>query len=88
VGERLRREFQRQAPHELLEHEQFDTLLEAKVLIERWRRRFNAVRPHSSLGYQPPAPEASSLVRSLRLRLRERKRLALGLVFPPKLTPT
>ena len=36
----------------------FDTLLEAKVLIERWRVRYNTVRPHSSLGYRPPAPEA------------------------------
>jgi len=43
---------------ELLAREQFDTLLEAKVLIERWRREYNAYRPHSSLGYRPPAPEA------------------------------
>ena len=43
---------------ELLAREQFDTLLEAKILIERWRRHFNAVRPHSSLGYRAPAPEA------------------------------
>jgi putative transposase len=43
---------------ELLAREQFDTLLEAKVLIERWRRHYNAVRPHSSLGYRAPAPEA------------------------------
>lgn len=43
---------------ELLAREQFDTLLEAKVLIERWRRHYNAIRPHSSLGYRPPAPEA------------------------------
>lgn len=43
---------------ELLDGEVFDTLLEAKVLIERWRRRYNTVRPHSSLGYRPPAPEA------------------------------
>lgn len=43
---------------ELLAREQFDTLLEAKVLIERWRLHFNAVRPHSSLGYRAPAPEA------------------------------
>ena len=33
------------------------TLLEAKVLIERWRVEYNTVRPHSSLGYRPPAPE-------------------------------
>ncbi len=43
---------------ELLDGELFDTLLEAKVLVERWRRHYNTVRPHSSLGYQPPAPEA------------------------------
>ena len=43
---------------ELLAREQFDTLLEAKVLIERWRRHYNTVRPHGSLGYRPPAPEA------------------------------
>lgn len=43
---------------ELLAREWFDTLLEAKVLIERWRRHYNTVRPHSSLGYLPPAPAA------------------------------
>ena len=43
---------------ELLDREIFDTLLEAKVLIERWRVLYNTVRPHSSLGYRPPAPEA------------------------------
>jgi putative transposase len=43
---------------ELLDGEIFDTLLEAKVLIERYRVLYNTVRPHSSLGYRPPAPEA------------------------------
>jgi transposase InsO family protein len=43
---------------ELLNGEVFDTLLEARVLIERWRREYNTVRPHSSLGYRVPAPEA------------------------------
>ena len=38
---------------ELLAGEQFSTLHEAKVLIERWRRHYNAIRPHSSLGYRP-----------------------------------
>lgn len=33
-------------------------LREAKVLIERWREHYNRVRPHSSLGYRPPTPEA------------------------------
>ncbi len=43
---------------ELLAREVFDTLLEAKVLIERWRKAYNTIRPHSSLGYRPPAPES------------------------------
>ena len=43
---------------ELLNREIFDTLLEAKVLIERWRVHYNTVRLHSSLGYRPPAPDA------------------------------
>ena len=43
---------------ELLKREVFNTLNEAQVLIERWRREYNQVRPHSSLGYLPPAPEA------------------------------
>ena len=42
---------------ELLNGEIFYTLKEAKVLIERWRQEFNRLRPHSSLGYRPPAPE-------------------------------
>ena len=42
---------------ELLDREIFTTLEEAKVLIEQWRREYNQVRPHSSLGYRPPAPE-------------------------------
>ena len=42
---------------ELLNAEVFNTLLEARVLIEQWRVHFNTVRPHSSLGYRPPAPE-------------------------------
>ena len=43
---------------ELLNTEIFETLVEAKVLVERWRVEYNTVRPHSSLGYKPPAPEA------------------------------
>jgi putative transposase len=43
---------------ELLAGEAFSTLREAQVLIERWRRHYNTIRPHSSLGYRPPAPEA------------------------------
>jgi putative transposase len=43
---------------ELLYRETFTTLTEAKVLIEEWRREYNGLRPHSSLGYRPAAPEA------------------------------
>ncbi len=43
---------------ELLNREIFYTLQEAKVLIERWRSGYNRVRPHSALGYRPPAPDA------------------------------
>ena len=45
---------------EMLNMEVFDTLLEAQVLVERWRIEYNTFRPHSSLGYRPPAPEAVS----------------------------
>ena len=43
---------------ELLNLEIFYSLCEAEVLIESWRHHFNTVRPHSSLRYTPPAPEA------------------------------
>ena len=43
---------------ELLNGEIFYTLKEAKIIIEQWRRHYNTIRPHSSLGYRPPAPEA------------------------------
>ena len=43
---------------ELLNGEIFYSLAEAQILIEAWRRHYNTVRPHSSLGYRPPAPEA------------------------------
>jgi putative transposase len=44
---------------ELLACEIFNTLAEAKVLIEQWRKHYNRVRPHSALGYRPPAPEVA-----------------------------
>ena len=42
---------------ELLDGEIFFSLAEARTVIEDWRRHFNAVRPHSALGWRPPAPE-------------------------------
>jgi len=43
---------------ELLNGELFCCLAEAKVLVEQWRKTYNHIRPHSALGYRPPAPEA------------------------------
>jgi len=43
---------------ELLNGEVLDTLDEAEVLVVAWRKGYNRIRPHSSLGYRPPAPEA------------------------------
>jgi putative transposase len=42
---------------ELLNGELFYTLHEARVNVEGWRQRYNTHRPHSALGYRPPAPE-------------------------------
>jgi putative transposase len=47
---------------QFLEGEIFDTLQEAQILVEQWRVHYNTVRPHSSLGYQPPAPETKVLL--------------------------
>ena len=44
--------------NELLNREVFYTLTEAKILIKQWRKGYNQVRPHRSLSYRPPAPEA------------------------------
>lgn len=43
---------------EMLNGEVFQSLREAQILIERWRTHYNTKRPHSALGYRPPAPEA------------------------------
>ena len=43
---------------ELLNGEIFYSLKEVQILTERWRREYNTIRPHSSLGYRPPVPEA------------------------------
>ncbi|HXX76473.1 MAG TPA: integrase core domain-containing protein [Nitrospiraceae bacterium] len=40
--------------------ELFDMLHEAHVLEDRWRRHYNAQRPHRALGYRPPTPDTSS----------------------------
>ena len=43
---------------ELLNGELFYTLKEAQTIIEDWRNHYNHIRPHSALGYRPPAPMA------------------------------
>jgi len=43
---------------EFLNPEIFYSIQELRVLAERWRVHYNTIRPHSSLGYRPPAPEA------------------------------
>ena len=43
---------------ELLNGEIFYSLKEAQIIIEEWRQHYNTKRPHSSLGYKPPAPES------------------------------
>ena len=50
---------------ELLNGEIFYTLQEAKILIENWRCEYNEIRPHSSLGYRPPAPQTRTLIPAL-----------------------
>jgi transposase InsO family protein len=51
---------------ELLDGEIFYSLKEAQVIIESWRRHYNTVRPHGSLGYRPPAPEVFVPAMSMR----------------------
>jgi hypothetical protein len=48
---------------ELLNGEIFYNLREAQVLVENWRREYNTIRPHSSLGYRPPDPESIQKLR-------------------------
>jgi putative transposase len=57
-GNGYRESFNGKLRDELLDREVFHSLREAQVLIEAWRRHYNTVRPHSALGYRPPAPEA------------------------------
>ena len=45
---------------ECLNQEVFYSLKEAQVVVEQWRNGYNTIRPHSSLGYRPPAPQTST----------------------------
>lgn len=67
---------------ELLNGEIFYTLEEAKIIIESWRCHYNEIRPHSSLGYKPPAPEAFILTRPA-AQLQSAPPGARSLAWPP-----
>jgi Integrase core domain len=58
LGERLLRELKLELRDEFLNGEILYSLKEVQVLAERWRVHYNTIRPHSSLGYRSPAPEA------------------------------
>lgn len=49
--------FNNKLRNELLNIEILNSLRELQILIENWRRHHNTIRPHSALGYRPPAPE-------------------------------
>jgi len=50
---------------ECLNQEIFYSLKEAQVVVEQWRNEYNTIRPHSSLGYRPPAPQATERRRTV-----------------------
>jgi transposase InsO family protein len=55
-------------PHRAVHNESFNgKLREVEILIERWRQEYNTIRPHSSLGYRPPAPETIRLKQAVGL---------------------
>jgi len=56
MGERILRIVPLQLRDEFLNGEIFYSIKELRVLAERWCIHYNIVRPHSSLGYKPPAP--------------------------------
>jgi putative transposase len=66
---------------ELLDGEIFYSLKEARIVIESWRRHYNTVRPHGSLGYKPPAPEVFVPARAARAAAQSRP------APPPALAP-
>lgn len=67
---------------ELLNGEIFYTLAEARIIIESWRQHYNEVRPHSSLGYKPPAPEVLTSPRPA-AHIQSAPPGALSLAWPP-----
>ena len=62
--------------NELLDGEIFYTLKEAQVITEHWRWYYNRIRPHSTLGYRPPAPETTVADLTVRKIIRETRNVA------------
>ena len=71
---------------ELLNGEVFNSLREAQVIVEGWRRHYNTVRPHGSIGYKPPAPEVHQLGIDAGLAAQPRPAPPALLVVAPKPT--
>jgi transposase InsO family protein len=70
---------------ELLDGEIFYSLAEAKIVIESWRRHYNTVRPHGSLGYKPPAPEVFVPAMSARASAQPRPATSPALASRPSM---
>jgi putative transposase len=70
---------------ELLDGEIFYSLKEAKIVIESWRRHYNTLRPHESLGYKPPAPEVFVPAMSIRVDPQPQPAAPLALAERPSL---
>ena len=60
MGERVCGVFHRRLGDELLKREIFTSLMEAKVLVEEYRKHYNERRPHSALSYRTPSEFAAS----------------------------
>jgi transposase InsO family protein len=69
---------------ELLDGEIFYSLREAQVVIENWRRHYNQLRPHASLGYRAPAPEVLVPVLATRIPAPPRPASPTTPVMAPK----
>jgi putative transposase len=72
--------FNRKLRDELLNGEIFYSLKEAQMVIEQWRKHYNTLRPHSSLGYRPPAPQTFSTFPHLWIRPHSCNSLSIPLV--------
>ena len=70
---------------ELLDGELFYSLKEARIVIESWRRHYNTVRPHESLGYKPPVPEVFVPTGAARVAPQPRPVAPLALVPRPSM---